>query len=131
MGIRMRPKTSAVVNCPDVDRWNDDFAQLWVHAGRCFFRHDLRTRAERYLRALMARVERKNGWQLAEALGDEKPYAVQRLLGTAVWNADDVRDVLIRYASEHLLAPRESGILIVDETGILKKGTRSVGVQRQ
>lgn len=54
----MGQKMSAAVNGTDVDRWSDDFAALWGHVGRCFFRHDLRTRAERYLRALMARVGR-------------------------------------------------------------------------
>jgi SRSO17 transposase len=76
-------------------------------------------------------MERKNGWQMAEFLGDETPHAVQRLLGCARWNADDLRDELIRYAMAHLLTPRDSGVLIVDETGFPKKGNKSVGVQRQ
>jgi len=75
------------------------------------------------------RVERKNGWQLAEHLGEAGPQGVQRLLNGAEWDADAVRDDLRAYVVEHLGAP--DGVLIVDETGFLKKGTKSVGVQRQ
>lgn len=114
-----------------VEAWADDFDRLWRAAGRCFGRHDLRTRAERYVRGLLGRMERKNGWQMAEYLGDRTPHAVQRLLGAACWKADDVRDELLRYATAHLLTPRDPGVLIVDETGFLKKGDKSAGVQRQ
>ena len=75
----------------------------------------------------MDRVERKNGWQLAEHLGEAGPQGVQRLLNGAEWDADAVRDDLRAYVVEHLGAP--DGVLIVDETGFLKKGTKSVGVQ--
>jgi len=114
-----------------VEAWADDFNVLWQGAGRCFGRHDLRRRAERYLRGLLGRMERKNGWQMAEYLGDQTPHAVQRLLGCARWNADALRDELLRYATAHLLTPRDSGVLVVDETGFLKKGAKSAGVQRQ
>jgi FOG: Transposase len=76
-------------------------------------------------------MERKNGWQMAEHLGDATPHAVQRLLGVAVWDADRVRDEILRYTREQLLAPGEAGVLVVDETGFLKKGVKSAGVQRQ
>src|SRR5690606_23803207 len=75
--------------------------------------------------------QRKNGWQVAEYLGDAKPYGVQRLLGRSHWSADAARDVLSGYARSHLLAEGEGGVLIVDETGFLKKGGKSAGVQRQ
>src|SRR5205807_1637003 len=68
-------------------------------------------------------------WQLAEAAGDATPYGVQHLLGRADWQADDVREDLRAYVVGHLGAPE--GVLVVDETGFLKKGTKSVGVQRQ
>ena len=84
-----------------------------------------------YLRGLLGSVERKNSWQLSEHLGREKPYGIQRLLGRASWDADKVRDELLRYASENLIGPGDPGVLIVDETGFLKKGDKSVGVQRQ
>ena len=71
----------------------------------------------------------KNTWQLAEHLGQDKPFGLQRLLSRARWDADALRDYLIRYAGEHL--GDAHAVLVVDETGFLKKGTKSVGVQRQ
>ena len=97
-------------------------------AGR-FRRSEVRERAGRYLAGLLERVERKNGWQLAEHLGEAGPQGVQRLLNAARWDADGVRDDLRAYVIEQLGDP--DGVLIVDETGFLKKGTKSVGVQRQ
>src|SRR5215813_1478014 len=77
----------------------------------------------------MSPVERKNGWQLAEEAGDEPPYATQHLLGRAVWSADEVRNDLRDYVVKHL--GDEDGVLVIDDTGFLKKGIRSAGVQRQ
>ena len=82
-----------------------------------------------YLKGLLSPVERKNGWQLAEQAGDATPYGVQHLLSTYIWDADLVRDDLRDYVVEHL--GDASGVLVVDETGFLKKGNKSVGVQRQ
>jgi SRSO17 transposase len=78
---------------------------------------------------LLSDVERKNCWWLAEAAGYRSPDAMQRMLRTARWDADRVRDDVRSYVAEHL--GRRDGVLIADETGFLKKGTRSVGVQRQ
>jgi SRSO17 transposase len=78
---------------------------------------------------LLAPVERKNGWQLAEHLGEAGPQGVQRLLNAADWDADAVRDDLRALVVESLAAP--DGVLVLDETGFLKKGTKSVGVARQ
>ena len=103
-------------------------------AGR-FHRSEPRWRALEYLKGLLSPVERKNGWQLAErSFGqaqerDATPDGVQRLLSTYRWDADLVRDDLKDYVVEHL--GDERGVLVVDETGFLKKGTKSVGVQRQ
>ena len=97
-------------------------------AGR-FRRPEPRRRALDYLRALLSPVERKNGWQLAEQAGGATPYGVQHLLSTYVWDADLVRDDLRDYVVEHL--GDVHGVLVVDETGFLKKGNKSVGVQRQ
>jgi SRSO17 transposase len=97
-------------------------------AGR-FARSEVRERARRYLAGLLDRVERKNGWQLAEHLGEHGPQGVQRLLNAAHWDADAVRDDLRGYVVAYLGTP--SGVLVVDETGFLKKGTKSVGVKRQ
>jgi SRSO17 transposase len=81
-----------------------------------------------YLRGLLGQLERKNGWTLAEAAGEVSPDGMQRLLRTADWNADAVRDELRGYVVERL---GTGGVLIVDETGFIKKGTRSAGVARQ
>ena len=97
-------------------------------AGR-FRRPEPRRRALDYLRGLLSPVERKNGWQLAEQAGEATPDGVQRLLSTYVWDAGLVRDDLRDYVVEHL--GDADGVLVVDETGFLKKGGKSVGVQRQ
>lgn len=94
-----------------------------------FARVALWRRAHDYLVALLSPVERKNGWQMAEHAGNETPYGIQRLLSRSAWDADGVRDVLQTYVVEHLGDPE--AVLVVDETGFLKKGTKSVGVQRQ
>ncbi len=94
-----------------------------------FARPEPRRRALTYLTGLLAPVERKNGWQLAEQAGEATPDGMQRLLADAAWDADAVRDDLRAYVVEHLSERR--AVLVVDETGFLKKGTKSVGVQRQ
>jgi SRSO17 transposase len=78
---------------------------------------------------LLEPLERRNGWQLAEALGERSPDGVQRLLRTARWDAEAVRDDLRAYVVEHLGDP--DAVLVLDETGFLKKGSKSVGVARQ
>jgi SRSO17 transposase len=78
---------------------------------------------------LLSPVERKNGWQLAEAAGDPTPYATQHLLGRADWDADAVREDLRAYVVEHL--GDAGAVLVVDETGFVKKGTASAGVAKQ
>jgi SRSO17 transposase len=97
-------------------------------AGR-FRRVEPRATARAYLFGLLSAVERKNCWQLAEQAGHTRPGPMQRLLRTARWSADDVRDDVRAYVVEHLGA--DDGVLIVDETGFLKKGRGSAGVQRQ
>src|SRR5438067_2449988 len=94
-----------------------------------FRRAEPRRRALAYLQGLLSPVERKNGWQLAEEAGEATPDGMQRLLAQADWDADAVRDDLRAYVLEHLRDP--DGVLVVDETGFLKKGTKSAGVQRQ
>ncbi len=92
-------------------------------------RSEPRQRAVGYVRGLLSGTERKNGWQLAEHLGDSTPDGVQHLLARADGDADAVRDDLLAYAAEHLGHP--DGVLVVDETGFLKKGAMSAGVARQ
>jgi SRSO17 transposase len=103
--------------------------QVAERMGPRFLRSEPRRQALAYLQGLLSPVERKNSWQLAEQAGEPGPHRFQHLLGRAVWEADEVRDDLQAYVREHLSDP--DGVLIVDETGFLKKGEGSVGVQRQ
>jgi SRSO17 transposase len=105
-------------------------AALHARMGPRFRRREARERARRYLEGLLAPIARKNGWQLAEALGEGGPQGMQRLLNAADWDAEAVRDDLRAYVMEHL-ADERSGVLVIDETGFLKKGTKSAGVARQ
>jgi SRSO17 transposase len=114
---------------PRVAEWASEFEALGERIGRRFVRSEPRRRAIGYIRGLLSQTERKNGWQLAEHLGDPTPDGVQHLLARADWDADAVRDDLLRYVAESLGDP--GGVLVVDETGFLKKGTKSVGVARQ
>src|SRR5436305_12254643 len=94
-----------------------------------FGRVEPRRRARGYLVGLVAPLDGKNSWTIAEAAGDATPDGMQRLLNEYRWDADDVCDDLRAYVAEHLADP--DGVLIVDETGFLKKGIKSAGVQRQ
>ena len=105
-------------------------AALHARIAPLFRRREARERARRYLEGLLGRIERKNGWQLAEALGESGPQGMQRLLNAADWDAEAVRDDLRAYVLEHL-ADERSGVLVIDETGFVKKGTKSAGVARQ
>ena len=113
-----------------VEQWPDALGKLHARVARRFLRPEVRERARRYLAGLLGRVERKNGWQLAEQMGELGPQGAQRLLNAARWDADAVRDDLREYVVEHL-GDEQSGVLVVDETGFLKKGEKSVGVARQ
>ncbi len=116
---------------PDgIAQWSETLDALYQRIARRFARVEVRERARRYLAGLLDRVERKNGWQLAEAIGECGAKGVQRLLNAATWDADAVRGDLCDYVVEHL-GDDTSGILIVDETGFLKKGAKSCGVARQ
>jgi SRSO17 transposase len=97
--------------------------------GELFGRSEPRRQAGLYLEGLLSAVERKNGWQLAEHLGDARPWRTQRLLSHVQWDEAAARDLCRAYVVE-ALADREA-VLIVDETGFLKKGMKSAGVARQ
>jgi SRSO17 transposase len=96
---------------------------------RHFRRAQAAEHAVDYLRGLVAEVERKNGWQLAEEAGYDHPRAIQRVLDRYAWDADAVRDDLRTYVVAELGDP--AGVLVVDETGFPKQGTHSAGVARQ
>ena len=109
--------------------WTDDFTTLVAQIGPRFARAEARQHAADYLHGLLSHAARKNGWQLAETVGDTTPYGIQQFLYRAAWDPDAVRDDLRAYVVEHLGDPQ--GVLVVDETGFLKQGEKSVGVQRQ
>jgi SRSO17 transposase len=94
-----------------------------------FSRVEPRRRVGSYLRGLLAGLERKNGWTLAEHAGAVSPDGMQRLLRTAGWDVDGVRDDVRGYVLQHL--SDETGVFVVDDTGFVKKGVRSAGVARQ
>ena len=113
----------------DVKKWRDELESVSGRIGPRFVRPEVRQRVQVYLKLLLANVPRRNGWQLAEHAGDATPKNIQHFLGRARWDADEVRDDLQQYVIEHL--GEKNGVLIVDETGFLKKGTKSAGVGRQ
>ncbi len=104
-------------------------AELVMRIGSHFRRAEVRKRVGRYLHGLLASVERKNGWQMAEELGEANAHGVQRLLEEADWDEEAVRDELRSYVIEQL--GEAAGMLVVDETGFVKKGKKSAGVARQ
>ncbi|MCA1599530.1 MAG: IS701 family transposase [Chloroflexi bacterium] len=117
------------VDAAEIRGWAVGLSALHQRIAKHFARAEPRLLAYDYLRALISPIERKNGWQIAEHLGATTPDGVQRLLATAHWDADKVRDDLQTYVIEHLGHP--DAVLVIDETGFLKKGTKSVGVKRQ
>jgi SRSO17 transposase len=124
------PRTSpAALTIDTVREWTLELTDVERRIGARFARWDVRRRVGAYLRGLLSPAERKNGWQLAEVNGDDTPYGMQHLLGRAVWDAEAVRDDLYPYVIEHLGDPH--GVMVIDETGLLKKGRHSAGVARQ
>lgn len=121
--------TLSSVTPPSFKTWAAEFDKLHSCIVGHFGRSEQRQRVKAYLQALLSPVERKNSWQLAESSGEVTPDGVQRLLSTAMWNADAVRDELRRYVLDGL--GDEQAVLVVDETGFLKQGNKSAGVKRQ
>jgi len=109
--------------------WERELDALHERLGGLFRRPEPRQRTLAYLKGLLGAIERKNGWQLAEWIGEATPDGVQHLLERAQWDADAARDVLREYVVEQL--GERDAVLIVDETGFVKKGEHSAGVQRQ
>src|SRR5215212_5909835 len=98
----------------DLDALTDAFLTFHARFAPSFYRSEVRARSARYLRALVSPVQRKNGWQLAEAIGDPDPNGVQRLLTRARWDEDAVRDQLARFVWETFGDPQQ-GIFVLDE----------------
>jgi len=123
------PDANEAADIEEVQAWAVGLDALHARIAPRFARTEPRRRVLAYLRGLLGNVGRKNGWQLAEHAGERTPDGMQRLLATADWDPDLVRDDLRAYVVEYLGDP--AAVLVVDETGFLKKGTTSVGVQRQ
>lgn len=109
--------------------WAQALSQLHARIAPRFARPEPRRRALSYLQGLLSNVERKNGWQLAEHAREATPYGMQRLLSSAVWDADLVRDDLRGYVLEQL--GQQDAILVIDESSFPKRGDKSAGVQVQ
>jgi len=116
------------VDVAEVEAWAAGLAEVHARIAPRFARSEPRERVLAYVRGLLAPLEKKNSWTLAERAGEAVPDGMQRLLATADWDADAVRDDMRDYVVEHLGDP--AGVLVVDETGFLKKGTKSAGVAR-
>ena len=121
--------TGSAVRTVDVQGWGQQLDELARRIGSRFPRSETRDRARAYLIGLLGPVQRKNAWQLAEEIGDADPYGVQYLMGRAEWDPDAVRDDLREYVVEALGDPE--AVLVLDETGFLKKGDKSAGAARQ
>jgi len=113
----------------DLDHWRREFDELMLRVGGRFVRVEPRRRMAAFVRGLLAGLPRVNCWSIAEHAGEAGPRGMQRLLSAAVWDQDGVRDDLREYVLEHFADP--GAVLVIDETGDLKKGTMTVGTQRQ
>jgi SRSO17 transposase len=121
--------TGSAVSPEDVRQWGQQLDEVARRIGARFSRSETRDRVRTYLIGLLGPVRRKNAWQVAEQIGDADPYGVQYLMGRSEWDPDSVRDDLRDYIVESLGDP--DAVPVLDETGFLKKGTRSAGVARQ
>jgi SRSO17 transposase len=120
--------TAAAVGV-DVAAWVEEFAEGFARIAGRFSRREPRLQARSFLLGVLSDVDTRSCWQLAEQAGDTSPQAMQRLLGEAVWDADAVRDDVCGYVVDAIGDP--GGVLILDDTGDLKSGVHTVGVQRQ
>src|SRR5215217_2632753 len=113
----------------EVSGWRKELEALLARFGRLFVRAEPREQAGRYLEGLLGPVRRKDGWQLAEAIGDARPWRTQRERSHVRWDEEAAGDLCRGYAVERLGAA--DAVPVVDETGVLKKGAHSAGVARQ
>jgi len=113
----------------EVKAWGRELDAVANRIGGRFSSTETRDRVRSYLAGLLGPVQRKNAWQVAEQIGDADPYGLQYLMGRSEWDPDGVRDDLREYVVSALGDPR--AVPLLDETGFLKKGTKSAGVGRQ
>jgi SRSO17 transposase len=112
-----------------IEGWKDELVQVHQRLGDLFARSEVRERSLAYLEGLVSGCERKNSWQVAEWAGEASPYGMQYLLDRAHWDVDALQARLSEYVKEELGS--RDAVLVLDETGFLKKGIHSAGVQRQ
>src|SRR5471030_587981 len=112
-----------------IEKWQDELERAHVRIAGLFARSEVRERSLSYLEGLLSVCERKNSWQVAELAGEASPYGMQYLLDRSRWDAGAVQARLSEYVKEELGDP--DAVLVLDETGFLKKGIHSAGVQRQ
>jgi SRSO17 transposase len=120
---------SHVVTVEQVQGWDEDFREFFLGFSHWFSRADIRWQALKYLRGLLAPIERRNSWTIAEQAGDGTPDAMQGLMCSPCFDRDAVRDEVRTAVIAALGDP--GGVLIADESGFAKKGKASAGVQRQ
>lgn len=121
--------TGAKTTFVEVWKWGQELERLHACIAPRFVRPEPRRRALAYLKGIVSAIERKNGWQLAEHAGEARPDGMQRLLNSAAWDADLVRDDLRAYILERLGDPQ--AVLVIDETSFRKRGKKSAGVANQ
>ena len=113
----------------DLGMWESELEGLFARLRPLFYRTESKRHAQQYVRGLLSPLARKNGWTIAEHVGEREPTPLQRFLNLSPWDADALLELNREYAMEHLADP--GAILVADPTGFPKKGTKSVGVQRQ
>ena len=119
-----------VVDQETLEMWGHELAHFYnSQVGPFFKRVEAQQRGLAYVKGLLSETKRKNGWQLAEMSGDQTPDGMQRVLTGSQWDADGVRDAVRTWVTDSY--GHRDGVLIIDETGFIKKGNRSAGVQRQ
>src|SRR3954453_11528319 len=125
----LQRRCEAMSSRSEAEDWAEELEAVAGRIAPRFGRAEPRRRALAYLQGLLAPLERKNGWHLAEAAGDHTPNGMQEFLARVHWDADALRDDLRAYVIEHL--GDDDAVLVLDETGFLKKGAKSAGVHRQ
>ena len=103
------------VTLADLDTWNAELDDLLERIRPLFYRTESKKHAEQYLRGLLSPLARKNGWTIAEHVGEPNPTPLQRFLNLTPWNADALLELNREYAMEHLADP--DAILVADPTG--------------
>lgn len=129
--VRHLKSTTAVEASVTVGRWCAGLDTLLSRTAPAFRRIETRSSAKRLVLGLMTHLERRNCWTLTEHAGEKGPWRFQHLLSRAKWDEAQVRGEIRSCVSEYLTGPDGLRVLVVDETGGVKKGTATVGVQRQ